>query len=146
MQAVRTALDYAEAELGIRRLLLSPELHTSGGELLLDKYGELLSLSRAGQLAMRLVLEAYLERVERDQEDFPVRLYPFTGRDVISGPKTILIDPQISFGRPVLVRGCIKTAVLAERVDSGESIEELARDYELPRSEIEAAILYERAA
>ncbi len=61
-----------------------------------------------------------------------------------SGP--IAIDPGISFGRPVVVRLGISTAVLAERLDAGESIEELASDYGLSTTQVEEAVLYERAA
>ena len=35
---------------------------------------------------------------------------------------------------------------IAERIDAGETVAELADDYDLSPSEIEEAILYERAA
>jgi uncharacterized protein (DUF433 family) len=35
---------------------------------------------------------------------------------------------------------------IADRIDAGESPEELAEDYELQVNEIEQAVLYERAA
>jgi uncharacterized protein (DUF433 family) len=38
------------------------------------------------------------------------------------------------------------TKVAAERIDAGESVEDVANDYDLGPSEIEQAILYERAA
>jgi len=60
--------------------------------------------------------------------------------------RRIAIDPGISFGRPVVVRLGISTAVLAERLDAGESIEDLAADYGLSLPEIEQAVLYERTA
>jgi uncharacterized protein (DUF433 family) len=57
-----------------------------------------------------------------------------------------VIDPSIAFGRPILLRRGITTAVIAERIDAGESVGEVATDYELSSDEIEGAILYERAA
>jgi hypothetical protein len=63
-QPVRQALRFAERELDIERLLLREELRTAGGEIFLDRYGELVNLSASGQLAMRRIFEAHLERVE----------------------------------------------------------------------------------
>jgi uncharacterized protein (DUF433 family) len=40
----------------------------------------------------------------------------------------------------------ISTAAIADRIDSGESVEDIAADYDLDQSEIEEAVLYERAA
>jgi uncharacterized protein (DUF433 family) len=40
----------------------------------------------------------------------------------------------------------ISTATIAERIDAGEKVGELAADYGLSEAEIEQAVLYERAA
>ena len=55
---VRKALQYAERELRIDRLLLRRELCSHAGQLFLDRYGELISLSTSGQLAMKRLLDA----------------------------------------------------------------------------------------
>lgn len=143
---VRTAVRYAEKELGIERLLLNKELRTSGGELFLARYGELLSLSRSGQIAMKRLLEAHLARVEWDRWKFPVRLYPFLRAEASDDARPIAIDPSIQFGRPIVLRRGISTRIIAERIDAGESLTELAEDYGLEIHEIEEAIVYERAA
>ena len=139
---VRAALEYAQQEFHIDRLLLKPDLRTGAGELFLRRYGELINLSRSGQLALRKVLEAHLKRVEWDKE-LASRLYPYFGVD---DEKLIAIDPAIGFGRPVLIRKGISTSVIADRVDAGESVEVLAEDYDLKPGEVEMAIMYERAA
>jgi len=146
LKALRQALDFAERELQIERLLLRKELCADAGQLFLDRYGELISLSASGQLAMRRLLEEHLKRVEWDAWKFPVRLYPFLSADLPTEQRPIAIDPGISFGRPVVARLGISTAVLAERIDAGESIDDLAADYGLSLPEIEQAVLYERAA
>ena len=73
----RARLHSAERELRIERLLLRKELCTDAGQLFLDRYGELISLSASGQLAMRRLFEQHLKRVEWDAWKFPIRLYPF---------------------------------------------------------------------
>lgn len=144
IQAVRNALEYAQSQFNLNRLLLSPELMTAAGQLFLKRYGELISLSQSGQIAMSLTLESHLKRVEWDNADFPRRLYPFiSGTD---DPKVIVIDPRIAFGRPVTIRNSISTATIVDRIDAGESMEELAEDYDLKPEDIQAAILYERRA
>ena len=147
LKALRNALSFAEKELEIPRLLLSKELCASAGELFLERYGSLISLSRSGQLAMRRLFDAHLSRVVWDQSKFPIRLYPFlTASGIPAEERSIAIDPGISFGRPVIARLGISTAVLVDRMDAGESVEDLAADYGLLEPEVVEAVLYERAA
>jgi uncharacterized protein (DUF433 family) len=146
VKALRSALGYAERELGIDRLLLRPELRTKAGNVFLDRYGELIELSASGQLAMRALLAEHLRRVDWDSSRFPVRLYPFLSAVAPSAERPIVIDPRIAFGRPVVVRKGVSTAAIAARIDAGESVDDIAADYDLGPPEIEQAILYERAA
>ena len=142
IKSVRTALDYAQSEFNIPRLLLSDDLRTTAGELFLQRYGELINLSKSGQLALRKMLEAHLQRIEWDRK-FAIRLYPFIDFDK---KKLIAIDPTMKFGRPFISRKGISTSILVDRIDAGESTEAIADDYELDVNEVEMAILYERAA
>jgi uncharacterized protein (DUF433 family) len=75
-----------------------------------------------------------------------VRLYPFLSAAAPSQERSIVIDPRIAFGRPVVQRKGISTSAIADRIDVGESVDNIAADYELGPSEIEHAVLYERAA
>lgn len=145
VKALRTALVYAESALGIDRLLLRPEPRTDAGRMFLGRYGELIELSASGQLAMRRLLEEHLKRVEWDASNFPVRLYPFVF-DGSTKERSIVIDPRIAFGRPVVLRSGVSTLVIAERIDAGETVRDIAADYDLDSSEIEQAALYEWAA
>jgi uncharacterized protein (DUF433 family) len=145
IREVRDAIRYAEHELGLERLLLRKDLRTHAGQVFLDQYGKLINLSASGQMAMRRMLEDHLKRVEWDEWMFPMRLYPFipgTSRD----DRQIAIDPEIAFGRPIILRAGVSTGAIANRIDAGESVAELADDYDLTPDEIERAVLYERAA
>jgi len=143
---LRKAIQYAESSLGIENLLLHSGLATDAGRVLLDRYGELIDLSNSGQLAMRRMLEAHLRRVEWDASKFPVRLFPFVSADASDQDRVIAIDPNISFGRPVVQRTGVSTQAIADRLDAGESIADLATDYGLTGAEVEQAVLYEHAA
>ena len=145
MTAVRKAIDYAEKELGIKRLLLSDQPRTSGQDIFLDRLSQLITLSRSEQLAMRQLLGVYLRRVDRDDDALPFRLYPL--RPAWSeDTKPVVIDPRVSFGRPTVAGSGISTAALVDRYDAGESFQALAHDYRLEIRQIEDAVFYERAA
>ncbi len=146
VKELRRALAFAEKTLGIDRLLLRPELRTNAGKVFLDRYGELIDLTASGQLAMRRLFEEHLKRIEWDSSRFPVRLYPFLSASAPSGERPIVIDPRIAFGRPVVVSKGIATSTIAERIDAGESVKDIAADYDLAQAEIEQAVVYERAA
>ena|SRR5437016_5881762 len=145
LDAVRQSLRYAERELNIEKLLLREELRTAGGELFLDRYGELVNLSASGQLAMRRIFEAHLQRVEWGALRSAIRLYPFVLADR-ADEKPIVIDPRIAFGRPVVERAFVSTQTILDRIDAGESVAEIALDYGLTAEAIEEAVVFERAA
>lgn len=146
VDALRKALRYAEDTLRIDKLLLREDLLAAPGWLFLERYGELLELSASGQVAMRKVFEQHLHRVEWDTYRLPIRFYPFVSGDGGTDVRPIAIDPNVAFGRPVVLRAGISTLAIAERLDAGESVAEVAADYDLTPAEVEHAAVYERAA
>lgn len=149
MSAVREALEYAERRFNIPRLLLSEKLQATPGNVFLERFGELINLGRAGQLANKALLAAVLTRVDRNPSGLPSRLFPAGSYDVEAlklSPKLVMISPTVSFGRPIVASRGIRTSSIVGRINAGEKLEDIAQDYELERSEIEAAIFYERAA
>jgi len=116
---------------------------TDGRDLLVEACGNYLNVSRSGQGEIRAILQVYLERIEHDAEGVPARLYPFSRKDLIHDPRSIVIDPLVEFGRPCLAATGIPTVEVADRYKAGESIESLAEDYGRAQGEIEEAIRYE---
>lgn len=137
---VRRALRYLTKQFPSQHPLADLRFETDGLDLFIQKYGQLINISRDGQLAIRNLLVAHLRRIERDPAGFAVRLFPFTRKRELEEPKVVVIDPYVSFGRPVLVGTGIATAVIAERYKAGESIDDLTDDYGRQRLEIEEAI------
>ena len=143
---VREAIQYLKRHYKSSRPLASHQLETDGLDLFIEQYGRLVNISRDGQVAMREVLEASLKRIERDTAGIPIKLYPFTRSEVQHAPKLVVIDPTLSFGRPVIAGTGLPTEIIAERYKAGESMEDLVRDYERPNAEIEEAIRCELEA
>jgi len=140
LRKVRTAVTFLERNYHSRHPLAEHQFETDGLDLFIQKAGLLINLSQAGQLAMRDIVAAYLRRIERDVKGLPIRLYPFTRKREAEEPRAVVIDPFISFGRPVLAGTGIAIAVLAERFKAGESVEELARDYGRTALDIQEAL------
>ncbi len=144
MPKVRSAIDYLRENTHSARdskhPLISKQLQTDGLNLFIERYGELVNISKAGQIAMKEVMTTALRRVERDPAGVPVKLYPFTRNSIDDAPAMIVIDPTLSGGRPVITGTGLATEVIAERYKAGESVSDLARDYERKEAEIEEAI------
>jgi uncharacterized protein (DUF433 family) len=140
MHKVREALIYVEQLFPSKHPLADQKFETDGIDLFVDRYGQLINLTQQGQLAMRSILRDYLSRIQRDASGVPIKLYLFTRTRSADEPKVIAMDPYVSFGRPVLEGTGITTTIIAERYKAGESIEELARDYECPPPAIQEAI------
>jgi uncharacterized protein (DUF433 family) len=140
LDRVRTAINYLKDLLGSKHPLAEHRFETDGVDLFIEKFGQLINITRAGQTAMRQLIEAHLKRIDRDDSGVAIRLYPFTRKRTVDEPRAIVIDPLVSFGRPTLARSGVATAVIAERYKAGESVEELAADYRRERLEIEEAI------
>ncbi len=137
---VRKALDYLRETFRLKRPLVEEQFATDGLNLFVERYGKLLNISQEGQYAIRELLESHLRRIERDRSGLPIKLYLFTRKHNMNEPSAVVVDPAVSFGRPVLKGTGIATAIIAERYKAGESIDSLAEDYDRPRAEIEEAI------
>jgi len=140
MPAVRRAIDFLKNEFGSSHPLADHKFETNGVDLFVERYGQLVSASEGGQVAVRELLQAHLRRIDRDDKGFPLRLYPFTRVDETEQPKNIVIDPFISFGKAVITGTGVSTDIVAERFKAGESADELANDYGCAREKIEEAI------
>jgi uncharacterized protein (DUF433 family) len=137
---VRSAIRFLSTAFGSRHPLADHRFETDGFNLFVEKLGQLINVSQAGQLAMRELLRAHLRRIEWDPQGRAARLYLFVRKRQPDEPRVVVIDPLISFGRPVLAGTGIPTAVVADRFKAGESVHELAADYARHESEILEAI------
>lgn len=143
---VRASLDYVKEKLGSDRPLLDRDFRTNGIDLFVQHASKLLNVSQQGQQALRGEFELALARIERDEQGVPVRLFPFS-RTLSSEkqqPKTVVIDPRLAFGRPVLARIAVPTEIISDRFNAGDSIPELAQDYRVGEEEIAEAIRFEQ--
>ncbi len=141
MPRVRGALAYVMARLEVERPLLDVRFQTDGIDLFVEELDQVVNVSREGQLEMASMIRMHLARIERDPRGVPIKLYPFTCQHAAAGaPSPVEIDPNIAFGRPVVRGRAVPTAVLADRFKAGDTLRELADDYEVSTETIEEAI------
>jgi uncharacterized protein (DUF433 family) len=100
----------------------------------------LLNASRDGQVAIKEALQASLRRVEHDADGLAARLFPFVRTGDGDEPRSIVVDPRISFGRPVLAKTGIPASTVVSRLKAGESLDSIASDYGITPEQVTDAI------
>ena len=143
---VRSSVDFLRKKLKAVRPLIDSEFSTNGVDLFVEHASTLLNVSQQGQQAMRGDFQSALARIERDAKGTPIRLFPFSRTSAKSGdqPKSVVVNPRLSFGRPVISSVAIPTRIIVDCFDAGDSMSEMAEDYGIDAAEIEEAIRFER--
>jgi uncharacterized protein (DUF433 family) len=140
LDAVRRAVAYLRRELGVDHPLATEKFKTDGVDLFVDRVEKLVNVTRGGQLAMRDVIDASLDRVEYDRAGRAMRLFPIVRREASNDDRYIVIDPRRAFGRPVISGTAVPVDDIAARFGEGDSIPDLARDYDVEAAMVEEAL------
>ncbi len=150
LNRVRRAVGYVRQVFGTEHPLAEQPFETDGVDLFIRALDDtLINASRHGQLASRELMNAYLRRIERAPDGFPLRLFPLyrtdadTAQAVQQAPSFIVVDPKMAFGRPVLAENGVPVDVVVSRYRAGDSIRDLVEDYALSSQAVEEAIRYE---
>lgn len=146
LQRIRPALEQLDGEFGVAHALASRRLYTDGAEVLFD-YAEAadspelaraardLVVVRNGQRVFNDVVDAYLRRVEFDDEGY-VRLIRLPAYAVAE----IVVDRTRGFGQPVFVRGGARLEDALDLFRAGEPLDVVAEEYGMPRDQLEDAV------
>jgi len=142
LQRVRLAVETLRARAPhSQHPLLESDLFTASGYRSLFAQtvsGDVENLSRSGQLEFRHLLKRYLSRIDRDATGFfQLRPYHFAH---------VALNHRVSGGRPVILGTGILVKIVASRARAGESLDDLARNYQISRADVRDAIRYSSAA
>lgn len=91
---------------------------------------------RRGMQAWDEVLDPFLDTLDYEEE-LARRWWP-RGKS-----EPVVVDPDYGFGLPVVAGTGVRTEIIAERKRAGDALEEIAYDFGVGVSEVEAAIRYE---
>jgi uncharacterized protein (DUF433 family) len=100
-----------------------------------EKSERLLNLFRR-QYEFRQVIEPLLKTIEFDARGVPALWWPAGKR------LNVVVDPSRAFGQPIDAITKVPTAVLATAAKS-QSIEEVAKTYQVPQSSVRHAVEFE---
>lgn len=142
---VRKAVDYLRRTFKTPRPLADEQFATDGVHLFVEKFGALIGATQEGQVQLREVILDRLKYVLRDPKGVPEKIVLFAAH----GPAhkgDVVIDPRLSFGRPVIDGVGVRTSILAERFKAGELIDELAREFNAAPEAIQNALRCELLA
>ena len=145
-QKVRRALEYLNKHFPSPHPLLDRAFLTDGWSILIDHMRTLVNITSDGQIEMKEIVAAHLQRIARNAQGLPVQFYPFTRSGHADDPRSVVIDPRLSFGRPVLVGTGVPVEEIVGRHKAGESIRALAEDYDRQPEDIEEALRFLEAA
>ena len=134
-EVVRGCQDVFESE----RPLLSHRFKVGGRDAFVEEPGGVLVSVLEGRrkTAWDKVLSPFLETVEYDGE-WAFRWWP-RGRST-----QVVVDPRFGFGLPVAADTGVRTEVLFERAEVGESVEQIAADFGVAAEVVRDAIEFER--
>ncbi|NLX51085.1 MAG: DUF433 domain-containing protein [Deltaproteobacteria bacterium] len=137
MQRIRRAVDWLQEQYNTKHPLAELDLETDGHDVFIRELGLPINASKHGQSAFAEILARYLKRIDRDKNNIPIRFYPFP---YDASPKTIVMDPSVAYGRPVIKGTRISTLMVFDRYSGGESLNDIADDYELTIPYVEEAL------
>jgi uncharacterized protein (DUF433 family) len=141
---VKQAREYLATEFNSKFPFAEYRFKTDGKELFVTydqitgaiEKDKLLSVNQRGQLAWNEILSQRLQEFEYDDDLGKVLRWKVDGVD-----SPIRIDPRVSFGAPQ-IHG-IATWVLRGRWIGGESVTDIADDYDLREKDVLAALRFE---
>lgn len=143
LRKIRQAREYLCAQFDTSYPFAHYRFKTDGKSLFMDydqivqrEKEKLLALNEHGQLAWNEILSGLLQEFEYDTDIGTVLRWKVDGVD-----SPVRLDPRIAFGAPN-VNG-IATWILRERWQSGENLEDISSDYELPADLVLSALRFE---
>jgi uncharacterized protein (DUF433 family) len=142
LQRIRPAVDVLTKEIGVEHALASRRLYTDGAEVLFDyaeRHGEAevmdLVVLRTRQRQFADVVKDYLRRIDYGGDGWAdsVRLPTYANAEVV-------VDPRVAFGMPLVVEGGARVEDLVDRFQAGDSVAEIAADFDVPPDQVEDVI------
>lgn len=137
LESIRAAVRYVHERLGVNHPLAHEQFKTDGVSLFVDRFGHLINATKEGQIGMRQVLDAYLERIDYANDGRAIRFFPLLRE---AAPRVIVVDPRRSFGRPIIAGTSVPVVAIRGRFDAGDDVEQLARDYDVRSDQIQEAL------
>jgi uncharacterized protein (DUF433 family) len=133
---IRTGRDYVADKLETPFPFAHKRLATVGGAFFREFAAEWIDVGKSGQQAFQTVIEDHVRPIEFGPDDLAAIWRPAVG---------VWINPRVQAGSPCVDGTRVPTAVLAALV-ADDDPNDLAADFELDISQVQAALKFEKAA
>ena len=135
---IREVVRECQQIFAVRHPLITMRFKVDGQHAFVEEEGNLVGLlGNKRQLAWEKIFE-FLTTVEYEG-DFASRWWPL-GKD-----KKVLVDPDYGFGLPVIDGIGLRTEIVLERMEAGESATDIADDLDVPVELIASAKQFEES-
>jgi len=142
MQRIRPALERLDREGHLDHALASRNLYTDGAQILFDyaqaegdRQLRLLTVVESGQRVFHEVIDRYLKRITYGADGWPERIVlPITEEPLL------IADPKRAFGQPIFIHGGARLTDVRDRINAGESDEDVALDFGVPLDDVRSAL------
>jgi uncharacterized protein (DUF433 family) len=141
-KTMRSAHHAAEQKLG-QHPFSTGRFATDGRWILLDLTGDVAAVDPAfqevltNQLAFRRLILPYLVKLDFGKDGQAIRWWP------VGKKRRIVVDPERSFGQPIVSREGVPTVVLARAFQAERSTPIVARWYGVSRQSVTDAVKFE---
>ena len=133
---IRTLIEECQAISGVDRPLIMQRFQAQAQDTFVERNGSFAGLTGKKRLRAWYTLHTFLDTLEYEG-DFVSRWWPL-GADV-----PVMVDPAFGFGLPVIANTGLRTEIVLEQMQVGETETAIAEDYHLPVESVAAAIQFE---
>jgi uncharacterized protein (DUF433 family) len=143
-QAIRVAASYAREIFKSSHPFTTKRFRTDGRSIfgeVHEKTGDpaLVDMVKRQDVFRSIVEPGLYTGIEFDLKGRAAKWYP------ANASKRVVLDPQLAFGAPIVVRGSVPTSVLsAAYIAEGRNADMVGRIYEVPRASVLAAVNFEQ--
>jgi uncharacterized protein (DUF433 family) len=137
MQRIRRALEVLNNQNELEHALASRKLYSDGAAVLYDYSRnhpddpiKLLTVVSSGQRVFHEVIDEYLQRITFGDQWATELIVPVTKRQLLR------VRPHVAGGEPLFIKSGAPLDAVRSRVEGGEPIASIARDYDLSVDDI----------
>ncbi len=135
---IRTIVRNCRERFGSERPLLTQRFKVGGRDAFVQLEEALVDVLQGPRTAWDEVLDPFLETVGY-QDGWAHRWWP------LGCATNVVVDPQFGYGLPVVAGSGVRTEILFERREAGDSLEQIERDFGVASEALSDALEFERA-
>jgi uncharacterized protein (DUF433 family) len=137
LREIRQIVENCQEVLNVQRPLVSLQFKVGGREVFVSHEGTLVEVLRGkGRRAWDEVLGPFIATLDYD-DDLASRWWP------LGKGAPVCVDPEYGYGYPVISRTGVRTEIVLERFQAGDTRDQISEDFNVSPSEVDGALRFE---